>query len=117
MEYLLLPLPGLKPHSFKNPSEPQQKNMKKKLPELAGEEQWGAQEGDYAASEGKNHVFQMWLEEVPQELKIGNDLEPEFKKHVRNYVLSTQGFDPYENDEQQETEIPSSDELESWFNP
>ena len=91
--------------------------MKKKLPELAGEEQWGAQEGDYAASEGKNHVFQMWLEEVPQELKIGNDLEPEFKKHVRNYVLSTQGFDPYENDEQQETEIPSSDELESWFNP
>ena len=90
--------------------------MKKKLPELAGEEQWGAQEGDYAANEGKNHVFQMWLEEVPQELKMGNDLEPEFKKHVREYVLQTQGFDPYDNDIEQETEIPSSDELEGWFN-
>jgi hypothetical protein len=57
----------------------------------------------------------MWLNEVPPELKMGGDLEPTFKQAVRQYLVQTQGFDPYEFEETEEVATPSADELESWF--
>lgn len=92
--------------------------MQKEAPELMGE-QWEAQETDYADNEGKRSVFQMWLGQVPPELKMGDDLEPNFKQAVREYLSQTQGFDPYYFEESQEqtndAAIPSADELNEWF--
>jgi hypothetical protein len=86
--------------------------MQEHAPEMMGQ-QWEAQETDYADNEGKRSVFQMWLDEVPPELKMGGDLEPAFREVVREYLKQTQGFDPYEFEETEA--IPSADELESWF--
>jgi len=89
--------------------------MKQHAPELMGE-QWEAQSTDYAANEGKRSVFQMWLGEVPSELKMGDDLEPSFKHTVRQYLLETQDFDPYEFEETtDDVATPTADELNSWL--
>lgn len=89
--------------------------MKREAPELVGEQEFGAQEGDYASTEGKKSVFEMWLHEVPMELKIGDNLEPAFKEGVRKYLIETQNFDPYEYEDEEDINIPSADELNNWF--
>lgn len=89
--------------------------MQQHAPEMMGE-QWAAQSTDYAANEGKRSVFEMWLTEVPSELKIGGGLEPIFKEKVRQYLIETQRFDPYEFEEtSDDVEIPSADELNEWL--
>ena len=88
------------------------KTMKKKSPGLETPE-FG--EGDYAHNEANNEIFRFWLDEVPEELTMGNDLEPAFKKSVRNYTIANYGFDPYEYDVSEEEGVPSVEELESWF--
>ena len=94
--------------------------MQQHAPEMMGE-QFGAQTTDYAANEGKRSVFQMWLAEVQQEapyLMMGGELDPNFKQAVRQYLVETQAFDPYEMEEQTEEvdmPIPSADELNDWL--
>ena len=71
---------------------------------------------EYAQNEDKRLFFEEWLQEVPPELKIGNDLEPEFKMAVQQYVIQTQGFDPFDQAYTEEADsAPSSDELEDWW--
>lgn len=90
--------------------------MKRKAPELAGDQEYQVQEGDFGANQGKRSIFEFWLEEVPPTLKMGNDLEPTFKQAVREYLIQTQGFDPYEFNEEQEIDYtPSAQELNDWL--
>ncbi len=43
----------------------------------------------------------------PARMKMGNDLEPQAKRVVRQYLKDTQGFDPYEMEAQtEEADIP-----------
>ncbi len=81
-------------------------------------EQWEAQTTDFAANEGKRSVFEMWLAEVPPELKMGGELDPNFKQAVRQYLMETQGFDPYEFEEaggEADVAIPSANEMDEWL--
>ena len=81
-------------------------------------------DNDFTQNEGNREIFNFWLEEVPEELKEGNELDPSFKQEVRKYLLESQNFDPYEyeegiedveNIEDVEDDIPTSEELESWW--
>lgn len=87
--------------------------MEREAPEMMGE-QWEAQTTDYAANEGKRSVFQEWLKNVPDGMKMGNDLNPAFKKVVRRHLMETQGFDPYEFEEAADI-TPSVNELNDWL--
>lgn len=89
--------------------------MGRKAPELMGGEFDMGEEG-YAQNEGKREMFQFWMDEVPSELKMGDSLEPQFKRQVREYVTENYGFDPFEFEaDGEETLTPSSEELESWW--
>lgn len=89
--------------------------MRKEAPELAGDEQFAAQQDDYAKNEGRRSIFQMWLTQVPPELKYEDNLMPEFQQAVREYLIATQGFDPYV--EEPEDVIPSADDLAQQWGP
>jgi len=88
--------------------------MKRKMPELAENDY----DTEYSRNEGNNFIFQEWLQEVPPEMKMGEDLEPGFKQAVRQYLLENYNFDPYEfeEDEEEPDIVPSPDELERWWN-
>jgi len=85
--------------------------LRRKSPELTPPE-FGA--NLYEENEANREIFNQWLDEVPEELKVGNDLEPEFKQAVRQYVIDKYNFDPYELEEEKDI-IPSAAELESWW--
>ncbi len=49
----------------------------------------------------------MSWQRAPARMKMGNDLEPQAKRVVRQYLKDTQGFDPYEMEAQtEEADIP-----------
>ena len=60
------------------------------------------------------HVFAEWLAEVPDELKMGEELHPYLKEQVGQYVLNKYGFNPYDR-EIDEMEAPSAESLENWW--
>ena len=63
----------------------------------------------------EKNIFKLWLHQVPPDLKDEKgDLIPEFKKQVRNYLLRSQGFDPYEA-EDEDIAVPSAAEMDEWF--
>ena len=74
-------------------------------------------ESEYTQQEKKMEIFNAWLQQVPNELKIGNELEPTFRDAVRNYEISQYGFDPFAGTETDEPDVatPSADELADWW--
>ena len=85
--------------------------MKRKSPELQPPEFGG---NEFTVNEGNREVFRFWLEEVPEELKFGNELEPSFKEAVREYLRTNYQFDPYEHEEEEDA-TPTIEDLESWW--
>ena len=67
---------------------------------------------DYEQKESLRYVFAEWLKEVPDELKLGENLHPDFKQKVRNYMIYTHDFDPYEEDD---AGVPSAEDLSGWW--
>lgn len=101
------------------------------MPELGGSEFDTGD--DYQAREGYQFIFDRWVKEVPEELKVGDQLIPEFKQQVRDY-LTTVGagqdpgrkykFDPYDDEDEDITtdegpddnvDSMSPEELEEMF--
>ena len=72
-------------------------------------------QNEFARNEGKRFIFDEWLNEVPPDLKMGGQLEPRFKEAVRQYLITTQNFDPYEMSIEEEEAVPSTEDLESWW--
>lgn len=98
------------------------------MPELRGSEFDMGEGDDYAAVEGNKFIFEHWLREVPDDLKELGDLKPEFKQQVRQYLMQTQNFDPFEEEggddlgpeneplpPEDDVEAFSPDELEQMF--
>ena len=86
---------------------------KQTSPELAGSE-FGEETG-FVKNEPNRKIFSQWLQHVPKELKMGDDLEPSFKNAVREYLRAKYGFDPYEYEQGEEVGTPSIEEMEEWF--
>ena len=90
--------------------------MRRRMPEL-NEPEFG--DNVFSQNEGNREIFNFWLEEVPEDLKTGEDLAPSFKQQVRQYLIESQGFDPYElegeGDDEVENDIPTAEDLEAWW--
>ena len=81
------------------------------MPELQSEYDLG---NEFQANESKNYIFNEWLNEVPDDLKTGNELHPYLKERVRQYMITKYQFDPFEG----ETDLiapPSPEELADWW--
>lgn len=77
----------------------------------------GPEINGYALDELNREIFTQWMEQIPHEapeFMLGDDLHPNFKNRVRQYLMQTQQFDPYDTPEDEE-HIPTDDELNAMF--
>lgn len=88
-------------------------------PELAGPEFETSDPDGFQEQENNKSIFEMWMREVPDVYKVGeNDLIPDLKEEVRNYLKRTKKFDPFDEPEvgdSDDVEPMSADDLESMF--
>lgn len=92
--------------------------MLRDSPELRGPEFETA--GEFETNEGKREIFQRWLAQLNPRMKQGEDIRPEYKRPLREYLIARWKFDPYEGEDQadqiDDVRIPTPEELEQDWN-
>ena len=88
-----------------------------------GGQEWGASEQIYSKNIARKEIFDLWLDTVPQDLKVAGDLNPQFKRQVQDYLRQTRDFDPFEGEfgdvleddfgNEPDVEVPSVEDLEA----
>jgi hypothetical protein len=92
--------------------------MIKESPELQGPEFDTGE--NYETDENRQEIFQRWLTQLSPRMKQGEDLKPEYKQPIREYLMARWDFDPYKSEPGVEDEIdirtPTAEELEGDWN-
>ena len=62
----------------------------------------------YAATEGLDEIYHRWLNQLSPRMKEGDDIRPEFKQPLREYLIARWHFDPYPDAEETTPEAPEA---------
>jgi len=76
-------------------------------------------QSDFGLQEVLQMAFESWKGFVPDELKMGDNLEPRFEQIVKKFIMDKYNFDidknNYSSNNSQDEPIPSSEELNNWW--